>query len=204
MKHEQRKVKRAPQIETRGSENVPHLVGYAAVFYREDDPGTQYKLWNNCFERVMSSAFDNVAKNDVRGLFNHDSDNILGRNTAGTMKLTVDEVGLRYDITLPNTQFARDIAESIGRGDIDGSSFAFLPDKEEWSERKEGGLEYEVRELLSVEVFDVGPVTYPAYQATTSDIAERSHQGWQEELKQQRAAIRRRQRRLKLAQLRSH
>jgi len=153
--------------ELRNADTVsPTISGYAAVFYRADDPGSQFQLGTDIVERIMPGAFDAIAADDVRALFNHDSNHVLGRSTSGTLKLSVDAKGLRYDIDLPDTQMARDLRESISRGDITGSSFAFtIP---------EGGQEYRedgdqvVREVRAVNLFDVGPVTYPAYDASTS------------------------------------
>jgi len=146
--------------------DTPCISGYAAVFYRSDDPGSEFALGADIVERIMPGAFDAISADDVRALFNHDSNHVLGRSTSGTLKLTVDDKGLRYDIDLPNTQLARDLRESISRGDISGSSFAFtIP---------EGGQEYRdegeqvVREVRAVKLYDVGPVTYPSYEASTS------------------------------------
>lgn len=199
--NESRAIKRAPKVERRGDGEC-HLVGYAAVFYRADDPGTQYELWQNTFERILPGAFDNLDQNDVRGLFNHNRDNILGRVKSGTMQLTVDEVGLRYDITLADTQSARDIAAAVERGDIDGSSFAFIATSVTWREELIDGTEIEIREINGCDVFDVGPVTYPAYAATTSDVAERSRDAWREAELHERAKQKRRDRQLRYARAR--
>lgn len=198
---ENRAVKRAPRIERRADGGECHLVGYAAVFYREDDPGTQFELWENTYERILPGAFDGIAENDVRGLFNHDSDHILGRSKNGTMALTVDEIGLRYDITLPDTQAARDLAASVERGDIDGSSFAFRATSVNWREETVNSTTTEIREIAGCDVFDVGPVTYPAYEATTSEVAERSRDKWRFDREQESRRKRKRQRRLRLLSL---
>ena len=73
------------------------IVGHAAVYYRADDPGTEYQLFPDLKERIMPGAFDRAAReDDVRALFNHQPDNLLGRTTAKTLALTIDEKGLRY------------------------------------------------------------------------------------------------------------
>lgn len=147
------------------------ISGYASVFYNASNPDTQYQLWDDVYERVMPGAFDRALAGgqDVRGLFNHDSNYVLGRSTAGTMRLVVDEIGLRYDIDPPDTQAGRDVVESLKRGDITGSSFAFLIPHggQRWIEA-EGGVD--VREITDVDLFDVGPVTFPAYRATTAGL----------------------------------
>lgn len=146
-------------------------VGYAAVYFRQGDPGTQYQLSEKIVERIMPGAFAGVMANndDVRALFNHEPDHILGRLSAGTLKLSADEVGLRYEIDLPDTQLGRDIATSITRGDLTGSSFGFkmAPGGARWDQ--DGALD--VRNLEKVgRLFDVGPVTYPAYEATSAAL----------------------------------
>lgn len=160
-----------PSLSYRASSKLPAIVGYAATFYRSSDPGTQYRLWPGAYERVMPGAFASVFKrrDDVRGLFNHDPSKVLGRTRAATMTITVDSVGLRYVIEPADTTLYRDVAEMIRRGDVDGSSFGFRVLKEDW--RLENGLE--IRELLDVELLDVGPVTFPAYTAASSDLASR-------------------------------
>lgn len=154
-------------IETR-ADGGKTLVGYGAVFYRANDPGTEYQLWSDLYERVSRSAFDAALKrkDDARGLFNHDPNAILGRTTSGTMRLSVDDVGLRYEIDLPNTQQAQAVAEAVARGDVSGSSFSFRVEKQTFE--KDAKRNAEIRTIEQVELFDVGPVTFPAYAATTS------------------------------------
>ena len=157
-------------------DDSPHEIrGYAAVFYN-GTPETEFKLFDDMVERIMPGAFDDVLAGnpDVRGLFNHDPDHLLGRTSAGTMSLSVDGKGLAYSITLGDTTVARDVAKHVQRGDIDGSSFAFRVQSERF--RTEDGID--IREIEKVEpLFDCGPVTYPAYVGTaagfraTEDIA---------------------------------
>lgn len=144
----------------------PSIVGYAAVFYRQGEPGTEYRLWDDVVERIDPQAFSDIQKNDVRALFNHDANMILGRSTAGTLRLSVDDRGLRYDITPPDTNQAQAVVAAIRRGDITGSSFAFLPTAVRW-ERADG---VDIRTIQRAQVFDVGPVVYPAYEATSTGV----------------------------------
>ena len=146
------------------------IVGYAAVFYRDDDPGTQYELYSGHFERIQPGAFTRALgeKDDVRGLFNHEPSAILGRAQAGTLSLSEDDTGLRYEIDVPDTQVGRDVATSIERGDVTGSSFAFSISEGGSEIRKDG--KHTVREINGVALYDVGPVTYPAYEATTTGM----------------------------------
>ncbi len=96
------------------------ILGYGSVFNSRSEP-----LWG-FREIIKPGAFDDVLNDDVRGLFNHDPNFILGRSAAGTLSLSVDERGLRYDITAPDTQTIRDLVLApMMRGDINQSSFAF-------------------------------------------------------------------------------
>lgn len=142
------------------------IEGYAAIF---DSPTSMG--WY--MEVIRSSAFTKtITEADVRCLFNHDPNFVLGRNKSGTLTLTVDEKGLKYRAELPDTQAARDLYTSIERGDVNQCSFAFRKIKDNWytdTFKGNDGLDYtrDVRELLEVQLFDVSPVTYPAYQDTS-------------------------------------
>lgn len=189
------------KIERRADEK-PVLIGYAAVFYRADDSGTEFEMWPGAVERIMPGAFDSALSraDDVRALFNHDTDHVLGRTSAGTLRLSVDSVGLRYEIDLPDSQFARDLAESIERGDISGSSFSFRDLKRTWIDDAKTPLE--IREVHDVELFDVGPVTFPAYDAASVTVAQRSRELATEERRTVEREASRRKRRRRLTQLR--
>jgi len=148
--------------------------GTAAVFYNEADPdGTQYRLWSDTWERIMAGAFDEALArpDDVRCLQNHDPRLLLGRNTSNTLKLTTDDAGLHYEAETPDTSAGRDTVVSLDRGDMTGSSFAFVADKASWVEEtdEEDRTRY-YRQIESVQLFDVGPVTYPAYSGTDSGV----------------------------------
>ncbi len=154
-------------VERRGEGDAPVIVGYGAVFYREGDADTEYPLWGNVVERIMPGAFDRaIREDDVRSFFNHDANLVLGRNRSQTLRLSVDAVGLRYEVDPPDTQAARDLVVSLERGDVDGSSFMFVPEEVVWRETDE----LEVREIVSVQLWEVGPVVFPAYEGTTSGV----------------------------------
>jgi HK97 family phage prohead protease len=82
------------------------------------------------------------------------------------MRLAIDAKGLRYEIDVPDTQMGRDVVTMIGRGDLSGSSFAFIPKRVTWIE-EETRL---IRVLEDVQLYDTGPVTYPAYEATSTGL----------------------------------
>ncbi len=122
-------------------------------------------------EKVRKGAFaESIGRDDIRALFNHDPNYVLGRNRAGTLELVEDDVGLRVSITPPDTSWARDITTSIRRGDISQMSIGFVVEDDEWSS-KDG---IDTRELKKVRLFDVSPVTFPAYTAT--DVGVRAMQ----------------------------
>jgi HK97 family phage prohead protease/HK97 family phage major capsid protein len=131
------------------------LEGYAAVFNSETDLG-------HFREVIKPGAFDDVMTNDVRALINHDPNLILGRTENGTLELSTDERGLKYRVKLGNQQYAKDFYESVKRGDISQSSFAFTIKDQSWNEERTVRSVDKVRQLL-----DVSPVTYPAYAAAT-------------------------------------
>lgn len=147
------------------SGSIGTLVGYAAVFNeRSLDLG-------GFTEIVLPGAFSESLKrgDDVRALIGHDPRLIVGRRSAETLRIEEDAKGLRYEIDLPDTTAGRDVLESVKRRDLDGSSFGFRTVKDDWK-RLDGGVY--VRELIEAEVFDVGPVTYPAYTGTTAEARE--------------------------------
>lgn len=119
-------------------------------------------------EIIAPGAFDDTDMSDVRGLFNHDSNYVLGRNVSKTLRLKTTANGLQYEIDLPDTQTIRDLVLGpIERGDVDQSSFGFIVGRgnDEWDEDDEGVL---IRTINKVrELFDVSPVTFPAYTDTT-------------------------------------
>lgn len=156
------------------------LTGYASVFYRAGDGATQFNLWPGCVERISPGAFDRALKDadDTRALFNHNPELLLGRTKSGTCRLSVDERGLKYEVDLADTTVARDVAQHIQRGDLSGSSFSFAVEDEEWTtERTAEGVEVEVRTIKSVGLFDVGPVTFPAYEGTDT-AARQARSAW--------------------------
>lgn len=153
------------RVEARADGDARKIVGYGAVFY-DGTPGSEYQPWPDFAERIMPTAFDRALRenDDVRGLFNHDPDNILGRTAANTMRLSVDSTGLAYEIDAPDTDLGRRVLVALERGDITGSSFAFIVERATWIEEEDRMI----RQVDQVELFDVGPVTYPAYSATSS------------------------------------
>lgn len=146
-----------------GEGMAPKISGHAAMFdvLSEDLGGFRERIAPGAFTKTLLSA-------DIRALFNHDSNFVLGRNKASTLRLKEDLTGLAIEIDPPDTQFARDLMVSMKRGDISQMSFGFYTGADKWA-KVDGEW---VRTLLEVELFDVSPVTYPAYPQT--DVAVRS------------------------------
>ncbi|RTY53646.1 HK97 family phage prohead protease [Pantoea sp. YU22] len=149
------------------------ITGYGSVFNSRSEPLFGFR------EIIKPGAFDDVLNDDVRALFNHDPNFILGRTASGTLALSVDERGLRYEITPPETQTIRDLVLApMQRGDINQSSFGFrvAQDGERWYQDEEGIVIREISRFSRL--FDVSPVTYPAY--AEADSAVRSMQAWKQ------------------------
>lgn len=144
------------------------ISGYAAVFYRPGEPGTEYRLGPDTIERIAPTAFNRAIRerHDVRGLFNHDSNMLLGRTASGTMRLSVDSTGLRYEIDAdPQSPLHQTVLRMLQRGDLSGSSFQFAVTKHSVARAANGSY---IRTIEDFNLYDVGPVAFPAYSATTS------------------------------------
>lgn len=150
----------------------PVVVGYAAVF-----DVLSVELWG-FFEKVKPGAFSKtIGESDVRALWNHNSDMVLGRTKSGTLRLKEDEIGLRIEVEPPEAQWARDAVVTIERGDVDQMSFGFNTMRDYWYQEDGGGGRL-IRELLEVRLFDVSPVTFPAYPDTTVQVRELLGADW--------------------------
>lgn len=160
--------------ELRAKPDSRTIEGYAAVFNSESEDLGWY------VEEIAPGAFDDVMEDDVRALFNHDPNLILARTTSGTLKLGIDEKGLTYSFDAPETTTGNDLLESVRRGDVSQSSFGFIVGEQRWDElemMKDGKRWFKTkRTILKIDrLFDVSPVTYPAYPDTT--VAKRAWEG---------------------------
>lgn len=158
----------AAQVEI--SEDAPHgrIVGYAAVF-------DQWTVLSRSKEKehreiIKPGAFDvSLAESDdVLALIEHDHRLILARTRAGTLRLSVDEYGLRFEADLPDTTRARDLRADIQAGNLDGASFGYLPRPggEKITKRTENGVLIVESEITSAYLTDVSVVGSPAYAGT--------------------------------------
>jgi HK97 family phage prohead protease len=174
-----------------GEAAPPRIVGHASVFdrwttlYEDDDYLVREVVRPGAYRNAIASG------QDVRALFNHDSNFVLGRTTSGTLRLAEDGPGLLCEIDPPDTPTIRDLVLApIARGDVSGMSFAFTPRRsgqtttteaggitvvdsggDRITRRMDGNRFVQERELLDLDLYDVSPVTYPAYEQT--DVALR-------------------------------
>lgn len=154
-----------------GGEKRPTIVGYASVFNSES------RNLGGFIETVHPKAFDDVlsANPDVLGLYNHDKNKLLARSGNGSLKLAVDSYGLRYEMSLPATRDAEDVATMVKERLVTGSSFAFAVRKnggDVWSTDDRGMKRREIRSVGLLE--DVGPVVRPAYDASSVVVSRRA------------------------------
>lgn len=141
------------------------IEGYAANFnsISEDLGGFREVLMPGCFADALKTS-------DIRALYNHDPNYVLGRNMSGTLRLQEDERGLHFEVDPPDTSYARDLQVSMSRGDISNCSFGFsVPEGgDAWRKEQDGTW---LRSVLKVDrLYDVSPVTYPAYTSTSCAV----------------------------------
>lgn len=158
-------------VELREADGVRRAGGYALVFNRYSQNLGGYV--EQCSPGLCDKSIaDRV---DVLARYQHDSDMLLGRVSAETLRLEADGTGVLYEADLPDTTYARDLAALLARGDVRHSSFAFrvMPDGDEWSFTEQG---YPLRTLKAVQLVDVAPVVTPAYLDTSSGLRSLAEQ----------------------------
>lgn len=152
-------------LEVRSDEGKPpRIVGLAP----------RYGVWSDDLggfvERFEPGAFTKtLAESDVRALFNHDANYVLGRQKAGTLGMTDQRKGLHFEVEPPETSWAADLLVSMRRGDIDQTSFSFRAIRDEWTEPEKDGQPYK-RVVREAQLFDVSIVTFPAYPSATAQV----------------------------------
>lgn len=150
-------------LEVRADQGAMTLTGYAAVFGQATDLGPFR-------EQIAPGAFsETLRSSDVRALFNHDASKVLGRLSAGTLRLTEDATGLSAEIDLPDTTDGRDVRELVRRGDVSGMSFGFRVLSDRWDFTGDEAF----RTIEAVELYEVSAVTFPAYEGTTIALRSR-------------------------------
>jgi HK97 family phage prohead protease len=167
---EKRFVTGSIEIEQRDGVESRTISGYAVVFDKFSSI-----LGGKTFgfrEKITRAAFDGVDMTGVIATFNHNFDNVLARTDSGSLSLTMDDVGLKYSFESPNTSYGNDLLENVRNGNVKGSSFMFTVRDQRWEYKNGEGTDE--REITQVdELFELGPVTVPAYPDTTA--AQRSY-----------------------------
>lgn len=148
------------------------ITGAGIVFNKETVIGGRY--WG--FREIIApGAFSkSITEEDQRSFFNHDPNLILGRRSSGTLRVVEDEAGVHYEVDAPDTSYSKDLQVSLERKDVTGSSFIFRTIKEEWTEPAEDSDEMPLRRVLEAELYELGPVTFPAYEDSTASVGARS------------------------------
>ena len=155
-------------IECRANEDKSlTMSGYAVKF---NEPSGL--LYGEFIEYIEPRAFDGVNMDKVFMLYNHNSDYVLGNTRSGTLELTVTEVGLRFKVDLPKTAKAQEVHELVKRGDINGMSFGFTVNADNWNMQAEPV----VRKITEIgELLEISVVPFPAYEATEVDARTTEH-----------------------------
>ncbi|WP_429998557.1 HK97 family phage prohead protease [Metabacillus fastidiosus] len=143
-------------IEIREANGTRMIHGYAVKWGMPSN-----KIGGRFFEQFQKGAFtESLAKHDIRALWSHDTSKVLGRTKNNTLRLTEDDVGLRFELDLPNTTVGNDTYESINRGDIDGVSFGFRAIQQHWEKRDQNNI---VRDITKANLLEISPIGFPAY-----------------------------------------
>jgi HK97 family phage prohead protease len=146
-------------VEVRAGADKPTIGGYAAKFNRMS------QNLGGFVERIDPSFFNKSRGDGWPGMvarYNHDDNMLLGTSGAGTLRLSIDEIGLAYDVDLPQSR--SDVYELVQRGDVRQSSFAFVCYEDDWSTTDQG---FPLRTLITGRSHDVAPVNTPAYEDTS-------------------------------------
>lgn len=182
---EQRYVKMNEVTVRSDDEGNPILEGY---FVRYDDV---YEIAPGATESIARGAFTESITGDVRALYNHNSDIVLGRTSAGTLELKDTDQGLwgRVIINQSDSQ-AMDAYARIARGDITGCSFGFEVEKESTEVKDDGSVHWTIEKVNPL--YEVSPCVFPAYSATSiharekdlKEIRERRLDAWKATMKE--------------------
>lgn len=148
------------RMETREEGDELYIEGYFAVF------NSTYELWPGATESIAPGAFDDSVSDDVRALYNHNTDLVLGRTSAGTMEIRQDSHGLwgRIRINREDSE-AMNAYARIKRGDITGCSFGFDIAAQEADYRDDSSVHWTITRVSPL--YEISPCTFPAYQDTT-------------------------------------
>lgn len=173
----------ASNVEIREEEGKRTLTGYAVKWEMK----SHAMGWRQFKEQFKRGAFtESLTNNDQLALWSHDTSKVLGRTKNGTLRLFEDEIGLRFELDLPNTTLGNDAYETIKRGDVDGVSFGFNMLKQEWDEND---VENITRTILKARLLEISPVAFPAYP--DSQVQARSYDPYEEHVETRKQKERR-------------
>lgn len=173
---------KSTEFKTREDGENLAIEGYFAVF------DSVYEIAPGMSESIAPGAFDNTLSGDIRALINHDTTLVLGRTKANTLQLKADNHGLWGHIDInPKDVDAMNLYTRVQRGDVDQCSFGFNIVNEETDFREDGSVHWTIRE---VELFEVSPCTFPAYEETNiaarsrerEDLIRRRNTAWKERM----------------------
>lgn len=163
-------------IETRATEDKDYVIeGYINKYNTRSQ-------FMGFFEEVQKGAFDKslATREYIPALYNHNSDKVLGSTRSGSLKLISDEIGLKFSLRInPKISYANDLYELVSIGDIDGCSFGFYVNDDEWTTLDDGT---DLRIIKDLELIEVTITPFPAY--TSSEAICRSYEEHKQELEQ--------------------
>jgi len=156
----ERRILQATQMEIRKADEGPTTIeGYAAKFNVDSVP-----MWGFT-ERIAPGTFTRTLKEnpDIKALWNHDSNCVIGSTKGGSLQLSEDDVGLKFSLDPGDTSWGKDALECIKRGDVSGVSFGFMTQKCEWDYTDPDNT---IRTLTDVDLYEISPTPFPAYPDT--------------------------------------
>lgn len=171
------------KMETRQDGDDLYIEGYFAVF------NSVYELWPGATESIAPGAFDKSIHSDARALYNHNTDIVLGRVSAGTMEIRQDSRGLWGRVKINREdQDAMNAYARIQRGDITGCSFGFDIETQKTDYREDGTVHWTITGINPL--YEISPCTFPAYENTTisarrkdlDDIKKKRSQIWKKQM----------------------
>lgn len=154
------------EMNTKDADGAVRVSGYASVFNKPSEN------LGGFVERIKPGAFSETLKenrSDPRLLWDHNSQYVLGRRSAGTLSLKEDEKGLFFEATLPDTTYARDLKVLMERGDVREMSFGFNVMRDEWYDLDKPVVK---RDVLEVRLIEISIVSFPAYPQTSVKLRD--------------------------------
>lgn len=156
-----------------GDDKEMRIGGLGAVYY-DGTPGTEYEYWGVLMRLRPGSLDEAVRDDDVRCFFNHDPNWLLARNKSGTLSLSLDPKGVRYEAMLSRDDSqAASVYAKVQRGDCDGSSIMFSIVEETWEKKEDGTYIQWINKIKPL--MEMGPVVFPAMKSANSAALDDSN-----------------------------